>query len=267
MASCETVLVLPDSQNGFRGDEPLHDRLAWEASLVLAELVDLDGVVLLGDMLDFSTLTKKFRKHADLIGKVGKSRDETRWWLDRLAGVTADVKFRKYLEGNHEARLANTVIDANEDLEGLLTVPGFLGLDDLGYDYVGPYGRDWTYRGVIYTHGEKYAKLGGQTAAKYLSENSLSVVFGHCHKAEYGMRRYQHKTRFAACPGTLARIDGIVPGNSPNPDWQQGLGLVHYDKNTAWYEHVPVEEGYLFFRGQRIKIQHNASARKRALGF
>lgn len=267
MGSRETVLVLPDSQNGFRGDEPLHDRTAWEASLVLAELVDLDAVVLLGDMMDFSTLTKKFRKHADLVGKIGQTRDETQYWLARLTAVTPDVHTRKYLAGNHEERLNNTIVDANEDLEGLLTVSSLLGLEDLGYDYIGPYGQDWPYRGVLYTHGEKYAKFGGQTSAKYLAENSLSVVFGHCHKAEYGMRRYQQKTRFAACPGTLARINGIVPGNSPNPDWQQGLGLVHYDGNLAWYEQVPIEQGVMLFRGRAIKIKHSSKERKRALGF
>lgn len=262
MGSCETVLVLPDSQNGFRGNEPLHDRLAWEASIQLARMVHVDGVVLLGDMMDFSTLTKKFRKHADLVGKIGRTRDETRYWLDRLRTVTPHAKFRKYLAGNHEERLNNTVIDANEDLEGLLTVRSLLALDELGYDYLGPYGRDWVYRGVLYTHGEKYAKLGGQTAAKYLAENHLSVVFGHCHKAEYGMRRYQQRTRFAACPGTLARVCGIVPGNSPHPDWQQGLGLVHHDGNLSWYEHVPIEQGIMFFRGEKTKLKFSAASLK-----
>lgn len=266
MAKSETVLVIPDSQNGFRGNEPLHDRQAWEAAIVLSTLVVPDQAVLLGDMVDFSTLTKKFKKPADLVGKMKKTIDETNWWYDRLDQV---LDYKVMIEGNHEARLSNILIDCNADLEGLVTVESLLKLETRpGWTFRGPYGQDYTYRGVDYVHGEKYAKTGGQTAAKYLVEHPRSVVFGHCHKAEIGRRRYRGVTRFAACPGTIARIDGIVPGNHVNPDWQQGLGLVHYpSKGNPWYEQVDILDGNMLFRGEVIPIKHDARKRQKELGF
>lgn len=265
MANTECILVLPDSQNGFRGSEPLHDRKAWEAAILLSTLVNPKQVVLLGDMLDFSTLTKKFRKHADLMGKMKPTIEETRWWLRRLMETVPSGEF---IEGNHEARFRNTLCDASEDLEEIVTVEEILHLSDLNIRYHGPYGQGYSYKGVDYIHGDKYAKFGGATSAKYLAEHPNSVVFGHCHKAEYGMRRYKGINRFAACPGTLARCDGLVPGNSPNPDWQEGLGIVHYSKNgSSWYEQVNIENGNMFFRGDVFPIKHDARKRMKELGF
>ena len=262
----ETVLVIPDSQNGFRGNQTLHDRGAWEAAVVLAQMVQPDYLVLLGDMLDFSTLTKKFRTEADLVGKMGHTIEETKWWLKRLVVASRGSK-RKYLAGNHEARLNNTLVDANKDLEGLVTVSSLLELGE-DYQYIGPYGRTWEHREVIYAHGDKYAKYGGQTCAKYLSEHPKSIVFGHCHKNEIARRTYYGRTRFAASPGTIARIDGIVPGNSCYPDWSQGFCLVHYSKgNDPACEMITYANRHIFMRGEVLPVRHDARARQKELGF
>lgn len=222
------VLVLPDSQNGFRGDEPLHDRLAWEGALtVAANVQDIRCVVLLGDMLDLAPWGR-FRVSNDLLGTTQRTLDETHWWLARLRATVGWGVRIVYLEGNHEARFANTLVDAHRELSTLrgLDVPTLLGLEELGVEYVGPYGARVTIDGVIYTHGDKYAKWGGATAAKYLQEYPRSVVFGHCHKAELAHRRWVDGTvNFAMSPGTLARCDGIVPGHA-HPDWTQSVGWV-----------------------------------------
>ena len=266
MKSKETVLVLPDSQNGFRGDKPLHDRNVWEAAVRLAESVQPDYVVLLGDMVDFSTLTRKFRTEADLVGKMGQTIAETRWWLRRLRDASPSSK-RKYLAGNHEQRLSNTIIDANRDLQDLVTIEGLLELGT-DYQYIGPYGRTWEHRDVIYTHGDKYAKYGGATCAKYLAEHPKSIVFGHCHKREYADRTYYGRTRFAASPGTMAVIDGLVPGNSCYPDWSQGLALVHYKRGfDPIYESVKYSDRHIFMRGEVLPVRHDDKARKKELGF
>lgn len=221
------VLVLPDSQNGFRNDEPLHDRMAWEGALTVAANGDWDVVVLLGDMLDLAPWGR-FRVSNDLLGTTQRTLDETRWWLERLR-LTLGVRPRiVYLEGNHEARFANSLVDCHRELTDLrgLDVPTLLGLSDLCIQYVGPYGARIEIDGVIYTHGDKYAKWGGATAAKYLQEYPRSVVFGHCHKAELAHRRWVDGTiNFAMSPGTLARCDGIVPGHA-HPDWTQAVGTV-----------------------------------------
>jgi len=221
------VLVLPDSQNGFRNEEPLHDRMAWEGALTVAANGDWDAVVLLGDMIDLAPFGR-FRVSNDLLGTTQRTLDETRWWVERLRLTVGPRTRIVYLEGNHEARFANSLIDCHRELSTLrgLDVPTLLGLRDLGVEYSGPYGKRIEIDGVIYTHGDKYAKWGGATAAKYLQEYPRSVVFGHCHKAELAHRRWVDGTiNFAMSPGTLARCDGIVPGHT-HPDWMQAVGTV-----------------------------------------
>lgn len=236
----ETVLVIPDSQNGWRGSRTLHDPRAWKIALDTAESVSPSKIVLLGDMVDFSTLNKKYRKPGDLYGHIRRTVDDMVGKLESLAACTNEVV---YIMGNHEERLRNLLIDTNPDLEDVTSVRDLLQFDRLGIKEIGPYGRDYVYRGVIYTHGHKHAKRGGQTAAKYLADETLNVVFGHNHKREIASETYRGKERWAMCPGTLARIDGTVPGTSLAPNWQQGLGLVHYEQGLAWPELIPIING------------------------
>lgn len=222
------IIALPDSQNGFRGKEPLHDRMAWEGAVTVVAALAPDVVVLLGDMLDMAPFGK-YRVGNDLLGATQRTLDETTWWLERLTDAAPGAEYI-YLEGNHEVRLVHSLIDTNRELLSLrgMTVPALLGLEDFGIKYLSPYGSRWSRGGVVFTHGDKYSKWGGQTAAKYLQEYPSSVVYGHCHKAELAHRRWVDGTvHFAMSPGTLARCDGIVPG-SVHPDWTQGVGVVDY---------------------------------------
>lgn len=227
----QRVLVIPDSQNGYRGTEPIHDRLAWAGAVAVARAVEPDVVVMLGDMLDLAPFGK-YRVTNDLLGTTQRTLDETHIWLEKFVAVSDR---RVYIEGNHEARFNNTLLDANRELASLrgLDIATLLGLGDMGYEYVGPYGAGVDIDGVLYTHGDKYAKWGGATAAKYLQEYPCSVVFGHCHHVEVAFRRWVGgKITFAASPGTLARVDGIVPGSKPSCGWTQSVLLVENDTPT-----------------------------------
>lgn len=217
------VVVLPDSQNGFRGKRTLHDRRAWEDALEIA--ADADAIVLLGDMVDLAPLSLKYRTAPELVGTTRRTIDETRAYLERLPPVP-----RYYIAGNHEERWMAALLESpNKELATLpgLTLPHLLGLDEMGIAYVGPYGASLLLDGVEYTHGSMHSTWGGATAAKYLQRYDRSIVFGHSHKSEIAYRRWPSgKVTFAMCPGTLARCDGTVPG-APRPDWTQGVGIVY----------------------------------------
>lgn len=262
----ETVLVIPDSQNGFREGKPMHDRLAWEAAVWLANEIQPDGIVELGDMMDMPTFSG-FRKTPDLLGSTQRMIDETWWWQTRVRAAAPSAWIR-WLEGNHEKRYMDTLHDQVPDMAMLrdIQLPKLLRLEDLGVTYQSGYPTHWMYRGVEFQHGEKYSKHGGQTAAKYLVDVPHSVVYGHSHKRELASKTYMGVEKFAGSPGCLCHTDGRVPGTH-NPDWQNGLMLVHYDKdNHATAELVAIEGGRIFFRGESMKLKHNDRARIKDIG-
>lgn len=262
----ETILVLPDSQNGYKGELPMHDRLAWEAAVWVASELQPDGVVQLGDMLDLPEFSH-FRKRPETLGKTQLTLDETWWWNARLRKA-APKAWGRWLAGNHEDRYKRTLGECVPDLAELhaLQLPTLLRLKDLGVEYIDDYPTYWMYRGVEFQHGDKYSKTGGQTAAKYLTDVPHSVVYGHSHKREYACKTYNGRTKFAASPGVMCHIDGRVPAKSKRVDWQQGLMLVHFDRNdNAWPELLPIEKGVLLFRGESVSLKHNDSQRLKDL--
>lgn len=259
-----TILAVPDSQNGFRNHKPTHDRDAWEAALVLAPTVD--RVVLLGDMLDLPALGK-YAHGNDLRGQTRKAIEETRWWLERMRAAT-DVPI-EYIFGNHEERLTSSFQKFCPDLDDVFTLQGALGLDELDITAHAPYGTDFRYRSVVFTHGDKHATHGGQTAAKYLTTASpLSVVYGHCHKAEIAWKTPPYgRPKFACSPGTISTA-GLVPGSSARSDWQQAFGLIHFDGKEAWPELAYYGNNTLRCGVTLTKTpKHDHRARSRELGF
>lgn len=261
----ERVLVIPDSQNGFRGHQPMHDRGGWEAAVTMAPHVN--RIVMLGDMLDLPALSK-YTHGNDLRGATSKAIKETKYWLGRLHQANPDAP-KEYIFGNHEERLAAHFKKFCPDLADVFSLEEALGLDALGITAHAPYGRDFKYKGVLYTHGHLHAKEGGLTASKYLNEYECSVVYGHCHKRVIAYKTGKNgKERFAGSPGMLCRNDGIVPGSSAVNNWQKGLMIVTYnDGFDPTPSLLPYINKKLLFNGCIIPIQHDNNARQKELGF
>lgn len=260
-----TILAIPDSQNGFRDNKPTHDRDAWEAAVHLASEASVDRIVLLGDMVDLPALSK-YPHGNDLRGHTKKTIDETKWWLARLAALGVPVE---YIFGNHEERLPALFKKHCPDLADVYTLQDALGLADLGITPHAPYGTDFRYKDVVFTHGDKHATHGGQTAAKYLATASpLSVVYGHCHKSEVAWKTPPYgRPKFACSPGTISNPP-LVPGASAHPDWQKSLALIHFDGQQSWPELVPYLNKKLYRGVDVIKPpRHDHRERAKALGF
>jgi hypothetical protein len=106
------------------------------------------------------------------------------------------------------------------------------------------------------------------TAQRYLEREKVSVLYGHIHRREWAEQtREDHDGRpatiLAASPGCLARIDGAVPSTRGGIDldgrpirrhenWQQGLGIVHYepDDGRFVYEQVAIHNGWAHYAGR-----------------
>ncbi len=287
----KTAVVLPDTQIGYWRDietgalTAFHDEDAIDVALEIVRLVRPDLVVLLGDYLDLAPLSDKFTREAGFALTVQPALDYGVRLLGRIRALVPDAQV-VLIEGNHDRRLQNSILNNNLDCFGIkrgaseplswpvFSVPYLLRLDELQVEYISGYpaGIFWINDNLACIHG-RIARGGNQsTAAAVVDDERVSVIFGHIHRIEM-----KHKTRRvragakqsqALSPGCLCSTSGVVPSTKgasdalgrPVPsveDWQQGVAVVTYEEGNAPFgvELVPIYYGTdrrTFFRGQAI---------------
>lgn len=246
----EKALIIPDSHNGYsRKNSQLiefHDKKAWSIALQIAKDSQPDRIVLLGDMLDFAELSDKFIKSPDFYWTIQPAVVELSWYLSELRTSVPNAKI-DYLEGNHERRLTKSIINnliavydlkkANNPKLPVMSVQNLLCLDEYNIQYHSNYPNDeiWLNNHLSCNHGSIARNESGDTAKAILRNARCSEIIGHIHRQEMicttkfsrkGPSQYK-----VFCPGTIARIDGVVPANKASNNWQQGLAMVHYETN------------------------------------
>jgi hypothetical protein len=125
----------------------------------------------------------------------------------------------------------------------------------------------WLNEKLRIIHGDR-VKSGGSTAHVYLNQEKTSVIYGHIHRIETAFKTREDydgpRTIMAASPGCLARIDGAIPSTRGGVDldgrpltryenWQQGLGVVTYEKEGEakfTYECIPIYGGWAMRNGK-----------------
>ena len=271
----DTVLLIPDSQNGYlRGDDgtliPMHDRRAWDLAVRAAKTIKPNMVVLLGDMLDLAPWSTRWPASPRTRDTTNPALAELYWWVRQIR-FNAPAARIVYVEGNHEARIFKGMRDRLEEAESVrapldvhraLSLQKLLHLDSLSVEYVGPYGADfWLWKDsphpVRITHGRTHGSGGGATVAKVLREADYSRVFGHVHRREMASRTVHgpqgHYERFALTPGCMCRLDDVVPAVAERMDWQQGLGVLRRVGDVVLPELIPIVEGTCTINGKVIE--------------
>lgn len=141
----------------------------------------------------------------------------------------------------------------------VLSFAHLLGLDALDITHRDYGAHRFLFDSILVHHGDKVKSRGGLTVADTIRDAQTSVVFGHIHRVEQASKTlhtpHGPKVITAVSPGTLARIDGSVPGVSERPDWQQGVAVCTYDTETGQdhWELVHIHAGRLHWRGHAIQ--------------
>lgn len=284
----ERVLIIPDSQNGYRrqGGElvPLHDRQCWDLAVQVAQRTQPSRIVLLGDMLDLAPWSTRWPLPNELRDTTTASCVELHWWLGqlRMAAPSAQID---YMEGNHEARVSKAMVERLSEAEGvrpaddphgppLMSVQRLLALDTIDVTYHGAYpdAELWLWDEVRIHHGTTAKKGGGSTVAGALRGATYSQVFGHVHRAETASRTFhgpggKRRRIFAATPGTICRIDGTVPAAAPRVDWQQSLMMLTRTPAGAVHEQLlPIDAGALVLHGELLQAADRVADLNRSTG-
>lgn len=233
-----------------------HDTTAIDIVNAIGKEEQPDEVILLGDFLDFPTLSK-FRQEKAFEDTLNPSLAEASRILGEIRANNPDAKIT-LLEGNHEKRLRNFIYDKARALYGLeaLDIRNLLRLADVEVEYIDGYpnGRYWLNDRIKAIHGNTVKQLG-KTVVNLVKNDDSSTLTGHIHRFEMATRtipgRYAGRLVMAASFGTLSRIDGPVPSanssldgqSRPMPNieqWQQGAGWVAYNEGDRPFDIQPI---------------------------
>lgn len=283
----KTAIILPDIQAGFYTDNagnlhPTHDPVALDVALQILAEAKPDTILVGGDGVDFPELSK-YR----LSPMFARTTQATIDWVEAFAATLralAPQAAIEWIEGNHEMRLSNYILDNAKAAFGIkqanapeswpvFSLPFLSRFDEHGVTYHAGYpaAEYWFNDRLKAMHGHKVNSTGS-TVHRYLGDERVSTISFHIHRREWGERtretRYGARTIMAASPGCLCRIDGAVPSTKggmdlngvPIPraeDWQQGLALVHYKDGDAEfvYEQIAIHDGWAMFHGREFRAR------------
>jgi len=263
-------IVLPDAQVGFKRDihsgelTPLHDLKAIAIATEIIKEIKPNRIIMLGDMLDLPDWSTHYVRSPEFYFTTQPSLDWLASWIKELRPYCKEMV---YIEGNHEKRMIDSIVQntiqaygikpANEpDVPPIVSVPYMLGLHKIGVEYIGnyPHGEFYINDNLVCIHGNKVGPKSGQSVMKMLDSPRISVIQGHVHRLEMGHKTVwshgQPKIYQAVSLGTLARIDGVVPGGGTRYNWQQGFGIVEYDNDRFQIDSVGIYDGKAIFKGK-----------------
>lgn len=256
---CETVVDPATSTPALKW-QPIHDPHAVAVVLAVAEREQPPLIVVLGDMLDLPGLgrwdTSPTQRQQTL-----SAIQSGRQFLSDLRGACPKSRI-VLLEGNHEKRWRDYLMRNAPELLWASSVPEMLGVSEWDIEYVQPYSTKFevsTVPDTFAVHGELIGRTGGESAAKMLKAYpTRNTIFGHTHRLELAFHTdwspsNEPLLRWSMGCGTLARLDGAVPG-STFPDWQQGFGIVAQGRPAV----IPIHDGSCSVQGRIYQARHEA---------
>lgn len=290
-------VFLPDMQIGYfdNGKELIttHDESAIDIAHQLIAQAEsdygIDYIINAGDNLDLPA----FSSHRSAPGYIGTTQNALNRAAEEAAIQRALAPNARiaWIEGNHEQRLTNFLVDKAPHLLGLTrandekvvnSVPYLCRFDEYDIEWISPYpdGEIWVNDHLRFEHGSMYSSSSGGTAAKHL-KNGVSVGYGHIHRKEY-LEETRHtangpRTHFAGSPGCLCRIDSKVPSAKTGIDsrgaqsgtktenWQNGIWFFWYQttgKQLAKIEDVSIWGGWALHGGREYFAQVDMNGNK-----
>jgi hypothetical protein len=266
------ALILTDPQFGFRKDiytgalDPFHDRAALDVALQIAQALQPDRIIWVGDMEDLPDWSDRFLRSPEFYWSTQPGIIETVWWLAQFRLACPDAKI-EILEGNHDKRLEDALLrhlpaaynlhpPSEMHLPPAMSIPRLLDLERLHIEYVPDYpnGQIWLNEAGVVIHGDVARGQSHATVSHVVKASDVTVIQGHIHRLEWASRTihgaYGRRPIYAFCPGCLCRVDGIVPGAKARQNWQQGIAVVYHDDKTELTPvPIPIRQGRAIFDG------------------
>jgi hypothetical protein len=285
-----TAMILPDIQFGFRRDfETLemvtfHDRDALDVAVQLAEYINPDYVIYLGDILDLAEWSDNYFRTPEMYFTTQSSIIEGSWWLNQFK-IAAPSAEHELLLGNHGMRIEKAIVNhlksayylrpADElNLPPSMSIQRLLALDKIGIKFIPEYpqGEVWLSDVICCIHGDIARKPPGSTTTELIKHSDVTKIQGHIHRIELTSKNTHNKhtsnTIYGFSPGCLCKVDGSVPGSSNTNQWQQGIGVVYFDnEGNITPIPVPIKDGVALFGGKYFMAEDRLDEIKEDTGW
>ncbi len=234
ISSIKRALIIPDTHR------PFHDRKAYDLMIEIAVHAGIDEVVILGDYADFYSVSRH-RKDPRVGALLVDEVESVRQGLDEIDRLFPSAK-KVFLEGNHEIRLENFLIEHAPALFGVTEISFLFELNKRPHWTLIPFGRNQSYD-VLGSSLLAFHRPRASTPRLHLQRTAVSSVYGDIHKIE---RAHQvgldnrHYTCF--CPGWLGDVRSRVFDYMPTvPQWQLGFAIVSVEDSSKQF-HIEIAE-------------------------
>lgn len=240
----QKILAVPDIHC------PFEDRKSIDLMLKVAKDLSIDTVVLLGDFMDYysvSFFSRDPQKEELLVSEI----EQGNTLLEVFDKAFKDAR-KIYIEGNHEYRLTRYLSGNARSLYGIVSTPQLLHLRDRGWEYV-TYGNHIKIGKLLFTH--EGVKSGKYPAATAVARYGKSICFGHHHRLQSIERRVLNERLVGFSPGVLADIDAISEYIIGPADWHTGFATVLMQDNGDFFHQLhPIIKGKCFAWGKLYKL-------------
>jgi predicted phosphodiesterase len=213
---------------------PYEDHAAYQLFLDVAEDLQPDVLVLLGDIMDCYAVSAH-DKDADrgtptsFINEILYTKGKLNEIRDRLPNTRII-----YFEGNHETRLSRYINKNAAALSKLqsVTLPEFLDLRSLQFEWI-PNGGKLRIGRLWHIHGNEVAGGGQSPARLKYSRMQCSFIFGHHHQRDkFRPRAYDGSQHGAYANPCLCDLEPEYLHHAHN--WSQGFTIIDHDTDLSY---------------------------------
>lgn len=171
----KNALIIPDCH------VPFEDKEAYSLMLYVAEDVQPDEIVILGDYADFYDVNSH-GKSPEIEWRLTEEIQAVRERLKEIEDLFPNAN-RTFIQGNHEYRLERFINNKAPELYGTIDTPRLLDLHH--WNYV-PYGPKQFHRVAGSKLLARHEPLGNgvHVAHNTVVKAGCSVIFGHTHRIQ-----------------------------------------------------------------------------------
>jgi hypothetical protein len=235
------VLIVPDAHF------PHVDRRAWNLMVKVGRALQPHEVVVLGDLVDCSTVSSYQRSPLD-VSQLEVEIAAANGGLNQLDTLTGSKHF---LAGNHEQRLDDYLCRKAPELFSMMKIEKLLRLEQRGWSYT-PYRSFMKIGKLHFTHDTGNA--GAQAHVKALASFEGSVAIGHTHRlAIHYAGSAKGSSHVGGMFGWLGDITKITYAHKIQAmrDWQTGFGVGFMEPNgNVHLQAIPIVEGKCVVNGK-----------------
>ncbi len=214
----------------------------------------VDEIVLLGDYADFYSVSRH-RKDPRVGTLLEEEIQSVRNGLSEIDSLFPQAK-KVFLEGNHEKRLENYLVEQAPALFGVTEVKFLFELNDRPLWTFVPFDRNQAYR-VLGSELFAFHRPKASSPKLHIQKTHVSSVYGDIHRIELAhavgldMRRLT-----AVCPGWLGDVSSrVFDYMASTPQWQLGFAIVTLDtsSNDFYTEVFEIKNNQTLVQGKVLK--------------